>query len=92
MTQRKEDQERGDKGCPRCHDRAGHSMIEDAACAYRVATTAAIGVLAHGLGVDGRAAADLLAHLRSVFPDAQAYAAARYILELGWRPVVGGVS
>lgn len=79
-----------DRGCDRCGDRAGHpDPIADAACAYRHATTAAIRDQATDLDVDPTAATDLLAHLRSTFRDPEAYAATRYVLDLGWRPVIG---
>lgn len=79
-----------DTRCSRCGDLHGHrSAIADAHCAYRVASTAEIRLVAQELGADKVAAADLLAHLRTVCSDPDAYAIARYVLELGWRPVVG---
>jgi hypothetical protein len=75
------------KECPRCRDRIGHNAIGAAHCAYRAATTAAIRELA---GEHALAAADLLAHLRSVHSDPDAYDTARLVIDLGWRPAIFG--
>lgn len=78
-----------DKGCRRCHDRASHpDAVTEAHCAYRTTTTDAVKDHARELGVSPIAAADLLAHLRSVATDHQAYAMALYVVDLGWRPAL----
>jgi hypothetical protein len=80
--------------CGRCGDRKGHvgEPVAAAACALEQATTAAIRARAAELGADQVAAADLLAHLRTVYGggDGLAFRAAAYVLDLGWRPTVGG--
>lgn len=79
-----------DRACTRCGNRTGHGTeLDDAHCAYRVASTAALRLHAQELDADKVAAADLLAHLRTVFSDPDAYAAARCVLDLGWRLTVG---
>jgi hypothetical protein len=75
---------------PHCGGINGHiDNIATAGCAYRFATTTAIRDHASSLGADPVAAVDLLAHLRAPLSDPDAYAVTRYVLALGWRPVVG---
>lgn len=81
-----------DKGCPRCHDRQGHSPVGDAACALAVAV--ADDVWQHAQTLDKPPTrvqvVDLLAHLNSRYEDrTRSHAAALVVLDLGWRPSVG---
>lgn len=75
--------------CPTCGNISGHGSLDGAVCAYRAATTAEVRRLADELGAKPVDAADLLAHLRGMHSDSDAYRAARTVIELGWRKTVG---
>lgn len=79
-------------GCGRCGDRAGHGPVADAQCALWSAVRAEAGRLAAEAEhpPSPADAADLLAHLKTVYGEgSQALRAFVAVLVLGWRPVVG---
>ena len=76
-------------GCVRCGNRAGHTELGDASCAYRITSTKQIRLHAQEVGATPVDAADLLAHLRSIFSAEDAYRAAWTVLDLGWRKTIG---
>lgn len=79
--------------CGRCGNRAGHDPIAEAQC--ELLSVLRRGVVAASARLDQPApevaVLDLFAHLRAIYEDGTlAYRAACQVLELGWRPVVGG--
>lgn len=76
--------------CSHCGNIGGHgTAIASAECALSAAHRAdLVGLVAPTDRPLRVQVLDLYAHLRGVYPAADAYQATRYVLELGWRPWV----
>lgn len=75
--------------CPDCGNLSEHTPIGAAMCALQSAHRADLAGRADELGVKPFPVLDLYAHLCAVCASSQAYAATRYVLDLGWRKTIG---